>query len=332
MRAATLPVLRCAAMSRPQLGVCFDRTFPPSSIIEFTERVESGGLDQLWVIEDCFYTTAIALAATALARTHRITVGLGILPAVARNPAITAMEIATLCNLAPGRVIAGIGHGVQSWMEQMGARTPSPLTTLEEVITVVRRLVRGEKVSYRGREVRLDSVQLDQPPAKAPPVLAGVRGPKSVAMAGRVADGVVLAEGCGPAYVATCRHLAGDPDDFRISVFTALCIEDNRAAAYRWMAPVVAGWLASPNPAIDAHPHADELRERFAEGGTDAIATMPRDWWLELGAIGTFDDVIEHTYALANAGAHDVAYFPCPDLAVARTQVDQAVQLAAAMR
>jgi alkanesulfonate monooxygenase SsuD/methylene tetrahydromethanopterin reductase-like flavin-dependent oxidoreductase (luciferase family) len=318
-------------MSRPQVGVCFDRSFPPSAITEFTERLESGGLDQLWVIEDCFYTTAIALAATALARTNRLAVGLGIMPAVARNPAITAMEIATLSNLAPGRVLAGIGHGVQEWMEQMGARTASPLTTLDEVITVVRRLLHGETVSFRGQEVRLDAVSLEQPPAKVPPVLAGVRGPKSMALAGRIADGVVLAEGAGAAYVRRAREQAGDPQGFRISCFTALSIEDERTSAYRWMAPVVAGWLTSPNPAIDAHPHGMEIRERFADGGVEALVSMPREWWLQLGAIGTFDDAVEHILSLAAAGAHDVALFPCPELQYARVQLDDAVRLQAAV-
>ena len=170
-----------AAMARPDLGMCFDRSFPPAAVVEFAERLETGGVPQLWVIEDCFFTAGISLAATALARTERLHVGLGILPAVARNPAVTAMELATLAGLAPGRVIAGIGHGVQEWMGQMGARTPSPLSTLEEVITVVRMLLCGERVSYDGREVHLHDVLLAQPPAQAPPVLAGVRGPKSMA-------------------------------------------------------------------------------------------------------------------------------------------------------
>ena len=73
-------------------------------------------------------------------------------------------------------MLAGIGHGVQEWMEQMGARTASPLTTLDEVITVVRRLLHGETVTFQGQEVRLDTVALEQPPSKVPPVLAGVRG------------------------------------------------------------------------------------------------------------------------------------------------------------
>jgi len=311
--------------------MCFDRSYPAGAISEFAQRLEAGGVDQLWVIEDCFYTAGISLAATALARTERLHVGLGILPAVARNPAVTAMELATLANLAPGRLIGGIGHGVQSWMEQMGARTPSPLTTLEEVITVVRQLLRGERVSCEGREVHLTAVQLDQPPTTVPPVLAGVRGPKSLAVAGRVADGVVLAEAAGPDYVRAAVRQAAAPGAFRVSVFSSLCIEADRRDAYRWMAPVLAGWLSSPNPAIDAHPHADELRERLA-GGETALTEMPREWWLQLGAIGTFDDALEHLAMLADAGAHDISLFPAPELEVARAQIGDVVRLVAALR
>ncbi len=105
------------------IGMCFDRSLPAPFVVEVAESLEAATVDQLWVIEDCFYTAGISLAATALARTEQLTVGIGILPAVARNPAVTAMELATLANLAPGRLLAGIGHGVQEWMGQMGART-----------------------------------------------------------------------------------------------------------------------------------------------------------------------------------------------------------------
>ena len=84
-------------MQRAQIGMCFDRAFPAAAMSEYAQRLESSGIDQLWIIEDCFFTAGISLAATALAVTERLEVGIGILPAVARNPAITAMEIATLC-------------------------------------------------------------------------------------------------------------------------------------------------------------------------------------------------------------------------------------------
>jgi len=125
----------------------FDRTFPGSAVTEFARRLEDGGADELWLIEDCFFTAAPRLGAAALAVTEHLTIDLGILPAVARTAAMTAMEIATLSSLAPGRVIGGIGHGVQSWMAKMGAAPPSPLTTLEEVLVAVRRLLAGEEVN-----------------------------------------------------------------------------------------------------------------------------------------------------------------------------------------
>ena len=313
------------------VGMCFDRSLPAPFVIEVAERLEASDADQLWVIEDCFYTAGISLAATALARTDRLTVGLGILPAVARNPAVTAMELATLANLAPGRLLAGIGHGVQEWMRQMGAATSSPLTTLGEVITIVRRLLDGEAVNFDGEEYTMRDVALDAPPALVPPVLAGVRGPKSLELAGRVANGVVLAEGAGPAYVSQSLAHAGDPDGFRVSVFTALAIFDDADTAHRVMAPFVAGLLTGHNPAPMAHPHYDEIVERHAERGVDGIADMPAEWWIELGAIGTFDDAVGHAEALHDAGADDIAFFPGPTVDLAREDLDHVVALAAAL-
>lgn len=314
------------------VGMCFDRSLPAPFVVEVAEGLEAAGVDQLWVIEDCFYTAGISLAATALARTQSLTVGIGILPAVARNPAITAMEIATLAQLAPGRVLAGIGHGVQEWMEQMGARTPSPLTTLDEAITIVRRLLRGEIVTFNGSVFSMRDVQLEAPPGDLPPVLAGVRGPRSLALAGRVADGVVLAEGAGPTYVRESIEHAGSPEPFRVSVFTALAIGDDGREMRRAMAPFVAGLLDGVNPAPNAHPHIDEIRERHEARGVDGIADMPADWWTELGAIGTFDDAVRHAEALADAGACDVAFFPGPTVELARDDLAHVTRLAKALR
>lgn len=314
------------------VGMCFHRSLPAPFVVEVAETLEATGVAQLWVIEDCFYTAGVSLAATALARTESLTVGIGILPAVARNPAVTAMELATLANLAPGRLLAGIGHGIQEWMEQMGARTSSPLTTLDEAITIVRRLLRGETVSSDGVEFTMRDVALDAPPITVPPVLAGVRGPKSLALAGRVADGVVIAEGAGPTYVAQSIASAGHPDRFRVSVFTALAIGDDAREMRRTMAPFVAGIIDGSNPAPNAHPHIEEIRELHAARGVDGIADMPADWWIELGAIGTFDDAVRHAEALADAGATDVAFFPGPTVDLAREDLQHVARLAAALR
>jgi alkanesulfonate monooxygenase SsuD/methylene tetrahydromethanopterin reductase-like flavin-dependent oxidoreductase (luciferase family) len=311
----------------PSVGMCFHRSYPAAFITEVAKRLD-GGADQLWVIEDCFYTAGVSLAAAALAVTERVQVGIGILPAVARNAAITAMEIATLCGLAPGRVLPGIGHGVQDWMAQMGARPPSPVTTLEEVIVAVRRLIAGERVTSRGRYVHLDDVQLEQPPAEPPPVLAGVRGKVSLAMAGRVADGIVLAEPAAPSYVRWSLQQAGHPDPFHVAVFAPLCIEPTRAAAYRTMAPWLAGLLAHPHVGITVLPFFDELVALHARHGVDGLATMPASWWSEIGPFGTVDDAAAHLDALGATGVDSVGLFLAPDAAGARQQIDAVIALA----
>lgn len=316
----------------PQIGMCFDRSFPAAAVTEFARRLEDGGAHQLWLIEDCFYTAGISLAAAALATTDQLQVGLGILPAVARNPAVTAMEIATLAGLGPGRVLAGIGHGVQDWMDQMGARSTSPLTALGEVIETVSRLLAGERVTFSGRHVHLDGVGLEQPPTPVPPVLAGVRGPRSLELAGRVAGGLVLADPGTPAHVrdalATAGRSGSGPDEFHVAVFSVLCIERDPRDAYRAMAPWLAGMLAGPNPGLTAMPCFDELVTWFDGRGVDGLVDMPAEWWHEIGPIGTLDDALAHLDALVDAGAHSIALFPSPDLSIARAQIDDVVVLA----
>ena len=86
------------------------------AVARLAQSVESAGLDELWVWEDCFKQSGVASAAVALASTGRIRVGIGLMPTPLRNVALTAMEVATLARVFPGRLMPGVGHGVQEWM------------------------------------------------------------------------------------------------------------------------------------------------------------------------------------------------------------------------
>lgn len=315
-----------------RIGMCFPRELPAALITTFAERLDAAGVDELWVIEDCFYTAGISLAATALARTERLTVGIGILPAVARTAAITAMEIATLAALAPGRVIAGIGHGVQHWMGQMGVRPAHPVATLEATISAVRRLLAGEEVTVDEAGVVLDHVRLDTSPAVPPPVLAGVRGPRSLTAAGRCADGVVLAELSGPAAVRDAIATAGAPAGFDVAVYSTISLGADRAAARRDIASFVAEMLAAPSTGLRHAPFFADLQALVADRGVDGIVGMPDDWWTELSGTGTMDDVLAHVAALEVAGAGHVAFFPAPEPDAALAQLDDVIAVTAALR
>ncbi|MGI8677546.1 MAG: LLM class flavin-dependent oxidoreductase [Jatrophihabitans sp.] len=174
------------------LGAIFSPDLPPERLRPVAEAAEAAGLEQLWVWEDCFYESGIAAAAAVLGWTERLVVGIGLLPVPLRNVALTAMEIATIERLFPGRLVPGVGHGVLDWMGQVGARAESPMTLLREYATALRALLHGETVSAHGRYVQLDSVALDWPPKSAPPLLVGAVREKTLELAGRVGDGVIL--------------------------------------------------------------------------------------------------------------------------------------------
>jgi alkanesulfonate monooxygenase SsuD/methylene tetrahydromethanopterin reductase-like flavin-dependent oxidoreductase (luciferase family) len=182
---------------------------PPERLPDAARHAEAAGVEELWLWEDCFRSSAYAAAVAALSATSRLRIGIGIAPLPLRNVAVSAMEIATIDRLFPGRLLPGLGHGVQSWMRQAGARVASPLTLLREQLPALRSLLAGETVSTRGRYVTLDGVALDWPPAVAPRVYAAAEGPKTLRLVGAVADGVVLDSRYTPdevaAFVAAVR-------------------------------------------------------------------------------------------------------------------------------
>ena len=248
-------------MGKPSIGISVAPELPPSRIRQFARRAEEHGFDELWLAEDCFFAGGIAAAAAALAATGRIRVGLGILPAVARNAAFIAMELAALAEMYPGRLVAGLGHGTAGWMRQVGAAPRSPLTALEEYLSAVHGLLAGRTVTQRGDYVNLEDVRLDHPPATVPHLLAGVRGPRSLALAGSRADGVVLAWPATPAYVRHARVLvengwssAGRPGTPHVVAGSPVSIDADPARARERLRPAVAGELTSPSASAHFQP------------------------------------------------------------------------------
>ena len=152
---------------------------------------------------------------------------------------------------------------------------------------------------------------------------------RSLALAGRVADGVILVEGVGPTYVNWALDHAGRPDDFCVVTFTMMAIDDDRRTAYGFVAPFVAGLIAERRPAFTVLPFFDEVARRVAADGPVALLDMPADYWREIGAIGTMDDALAHVAGLEQAGVHSINVFPGDGLETALAQLDGVAALAA---
>jgi alkanesulfonate monooxygenase SsuD/methylene tetrahydromethanopterin reductase-like flavin-dependent oxidoreductase (luciferase family) len=230
-------------------AVCWPQV-PPERLREVVLAAESAGLDELWLWEDCFWGGAIPACAAALAWTSRLRVGIGVLPVPLRNVTATAMDAAMLHRLFPDRVTIGVGHGVQSWMRQVGAAAESPMTLLREHLTTLRALLGGEKVTVSGRYVRLDEVALEWPPEAAPEILSAATGPRTLRLSGEAADGTILVSGTGPDEVCRARELidegrvsAGRAGQHRLVVYMAVARFDavEAAQAVRALAKAGAG-------------------------------------------------------------------------------------------
>jgi len=268
------------------LGAVFRPQLPPERLRAVARLADESGLDELWLWEDCFREGGISTAAAALAWTERVKVGVGLLPVPLRNAAITAMETAALHRMFPGRAIVAVGHGVQDWMGQVGARVESPITLLREHLDALRTLLRGERLTTTGRYVRLDDVALDWPPETPVPVLAGATGPRTLRLSGEAADGTVLTASTPPDGVRRARRL----------------VDEGRASAGRGADPheIVVYLLTATGPDATAR-----LRtELTAEG----VASVP-----DLGVAGDAGAVAKAVQRLAEAGADTVILQPTAD-------------------
>ncbi len=184
--------------SHVPLGVMFDRGQAAKELPELVSSLEALPIERLWFVEDVGWAGAVAMAATALAVSTRLPVGIGISPVALRNPVLYAMEIASLASLHEGRLIAGLGHGSRHRLDAVVTPPRSPLGLLRDTYTVVDRLLDGESVSMKTPNLRLDDIALVSPPPSSPELYLGVVSPKSLALSGELADGTILAEGTTP--------------------------------------------------------------------------------------------------------------------------------------
>jgi 5,10-methylenetetrahydromethanopterin reductase len=297
------------------IGVLLPCDIPTADMIPFAREADAYGFDELWVVEDLGYRGGLAQAATVLAQTRRIRVGVGLLPAAARNVAFTAMEAATLAQLHPGRLDLAVGHGMPAWMRSAGAWPQSPLTLLREYINALRSLLAGEPVHTDGRYVRLDGPRLHPSavPEQPPAIFAGVRSPKSLALSGQTADGTLLAEPATPPYVHQAMRSINPRRPHRITAYNIAAVDNDRHAALATVRPALkslgdSGW----KPHIEPLGFYDELAQlrRSSESSQAFAHAMPDQWAEQLALAGTPEHVRSRLGELFVSGVTSAVLIP----------------------
>ena len=216
---------------------------PIREAIEYVRYAEDRGFEAVWQAESRLVREATVPMAAFLAQTARIKVGAGVVNNWTRNPALLASTFSTLDDLAPGRVILGIGAWWDPLAAKVGIERSRPLTAIRETVEAVRALLADETVTYHGDFVHLDGVELDyvhqkRRPKKVP-IYIGATGTKMMELTGEIADGVLLNYLVPPTYNAPAIEALGrgaaragrTVDDLDRPQLIVCSVSDDRQAA-----------------------------------------------------------------------------------------------------
>jgi 5,10-methylenetetrahydromethanopterin reductase len=194
-----------AALTGVPMALYVQDAHPIREAMSFVRRAEALGFAAVWQADSRLVREATVPMAAFAATTERIAVGSGVIDIWTRNPARLASLFSTLDDLAPGRILAGLGAWWDPLAAKVGVARTRPLGVMREVVESLRALLRCDgPVTYDGAHVHLDGVELDYvhqaPRAKRVPIYIGATGMRMMELAGEIADGAVLNYLVSPAY------------------------------------------------------------------------------------------------------------------------------------
>lgn len=179
-----------------RLAIYLQDAHPIPEAIAHAQYAESRGFEAVWQADSRLVREAGVSMAAFAATTERIKVGSGVIDIWTRNPARLASMFSTLDDLAPGRIVCGLGAWWEPLASKVGVDRRRPLLAMREVVTAVRGLLGNETVTMDGEFVHLDKVELDyvhqERRVKEVPIYIGATGMQMMELAGEIGDGVVL--------------------------------------------------------------------------------------------------------------------------------------------
>jgi 5,10-methylenetetrahydromethanopterin reductase len=299
--------IRFAPVPERRIGLLFVGAPTVPEIVRLTRRAEERGFDSAWMAETRLTRDGFVPLAAMAAATERIKLGTGIVNVYTRGPVVLAITYAALAELAPGRIVMGLGAGSPLVLAPQGVAWEKPVPRLREYVDVLRPLLRGDPVSYEGEFVRLAEAQIQDVLAtegriggEEMPLYLGATGRKAVELAGEVADGILMNVCLPTAYVERAlgwlaagaeragREIAGIDVGMAI-----LCSPDADSDVGKDRAHRFCALYLSLFPNIARETGLDPvlvtaMRQAFERDGVEAaVEILPRDAVDRLCAAGT---------------------------------------------
>ncbi len=312
--------------AQPQCGVALQGVDPPAAFIDRVKEIEELGFDNLWLTDSSLHTrdcySYLTLAATV---STRLGLGCAVTNPVTRHPGITAAALATVDEVSGGRAILGIGAGDRP-LRALGLQASS-VATLEATVGAIRRLWRGDELTADAHSFRFRDAHLRFQPRPDIPIFVSASGPRTLELAGRVADGVILLIGLFPeALTWALSHVdrgaegAGRPRP-HIAVFAYGAIDEDESRALEAARPIAA-WFPQTAPHIcelAGVPAAivEDVRRMYSGGefqeAAAAARLMPDDFVRSVALAGDRQRATASIEQVLGAGADSMHVFPLGD-------------------
>lgn len=307
-----------------RFGAVLQGIDPPARFIALVREIETLGYDELWLTDSSLHArdvySYLTLAATV---SERLQLGCSVTNPLTRHPALGAMAIATVDEISGGRAAYGIGVGDRP-VHALGFR-PARLETLREAIDATRRLWRGEHVTANGNAFTMEGAHMGVPARASIPIYVSASGPKTLELAGEIAEGAIVLAGLFPAGIqyATAHVQAGQARSARsqatdIAVFAYGSLRDDAALALE-EARSIAAWFCQTAPVYCelAEVPAETVRlVRTAYQGGEfqeakhAAQLIPAELVRKMALAGSGADGLAKTRMLADQGIRNINVFP----------------------
>lgn len=254
----------------------------------YTMQAEKLGYDSIW-ITDHFNNRNVYVSLSFIANyTDRIKLGPGVTNPYLIHPVITAQSVASLNEVAPGRVLCGIGAGDRTTLEMLGVKMKSPLTAMRESVELVKKQLNREKGAYEGKIYQaLPGSRFNFKVKTDIPIYIGAQGPKMLQLAGEIGDGALI-NASHPDDIQRAVGLiskgakkAGKSvDDVDIGAYTSFSIADEKKKAIKSVVPVVA-YIVAGSPSFILEKH--DISIENAESIKSELAN--RNWGKAFGSV-----------------------------------------------
>lgn len=282
-------------------------------------QAEKIGFDYLWITDHFNNRNVYVSLAIVSAYTERIKFGPGVTNPYLIHPVVTAQAVATLNEIAPGRVVCGIGVGDKTTLQMVNVEQTKPLATIQESARIIREISSGRTLDMQGEIFKIAGAKLNFKVASSVPIFIGAQGPKMLALAAEIGDGVLINASHQKDIENAIRFIhegaekAGKKlEDLNVSAYTSFSIAASYDKAVKAVVPVVAYIVAgSPEMILERHGISVELASKIRDAivhsqWKDAFSLVDNNMVEAFSICGTAETCVEKIDKLVKVGVNQI--------------------------